>query len=140
MVTIKTYSNPTQAQLDRSLLEGLNIPAFVIDKHSFTLGYGSVLKGGVRLQVEEPRAEEATEILKNQENSDPLPDDFIPPAAAEETPAEPRGYPIWPIIIVAAFLVISAFAIAKKYEHRREHRKSPEAAATEQPPSQTVRP
>ena len=40
--------------------------------------YGSVL-GGVRLQVAEADADRARQVLKDQENVTPLPDDFVPP-------------------------------------------------------------
>lgn len=60
LVTIKSYFNPHEAQLDRTLLEVEGIPAFVQDKTMNYLTFGAV---NVRLQVPHECLEEARHIL-----------------------------------------------------------------------------
>jgi hypothetical protein len=78
MVTIKRYLVPSQAGLDKSVLDAEGIPAFVADENSAALVYGTVL-GGVRLQVQDEDVDRAREILSKLDESNPLPDDFVPP-------------------------------------------------------------
>ena len=86
MVTVRQYINPSEAELDKTLLEEAGIPVFLADENSMSLGYGGVL-GGVRLQVEDADLERARRVLDEREGVTPLPDDFIPPE--EPPPAEP---------------------------------------------------
>lgn len=90
MVTVRQYINPSEAELDKTLLEEAGIPVFVADENSMSLGYGGVL-GGVRLQVEDADLDRARRVLDEREGVTPLPDDFIPP---EESPVvEPAPAP-----------------------------------------------
>src|SRR6266481_5346765 len=82
MVTVRQYINPSEAELDKTLLEEAGIPVFLADANSISLGYGGVL-GGVRLQVEDADLDRARRVLDEREGVTPLPDDFIPP---EEPP------------------------------------------------------
>jgi hypothetical protein len=82
MVTVRQYMNPSEAGLDKTLLEEAGIPVFLADENSMSLGYGGVL-GGVRLQVEDANLERARRVLDEREGVTPLPDDFVPP---EEPP------------------------------------------------------
>jgi hypothetical protein len=134
MVTIQTFSNPTQAQLAKTLLESSDVPAFLLDENSFALGYGSVLIG-IRLQVEDQNVERAKEILKSQENSEPLSDDFIPPDGPTSPPEEDRGYPIWPIVLVIAVLLISVFILTQRRMplHSKVHPKPMEKVQSTEP-------
>ena len=82
MVTVRQYINPSEAELDKTLLEEAGIPVFLADVNSMSIGYGGVL-GGVRLQVEDADLERARRVLDEREGVTPLPDDFVPP---EEPP------------------------------------------------------
>jgi len=79
MVTVRQYINPSEAELDKTLLEEAGIPVFLADANSMSIGYGGVL-GGVRLQVEDADLERARRVLEEREGVTPLPDDFVPPA------------------------------------------------------------
>lgn len=90
MVTVRQYINPSEAELDKTLLEEAGIPVFLADANSMSVGYGGVL-GGVRLQVEDADLERARRVLDEREGVTPLPDDFVPP---EEPPViEPTTPP-----------------------------------------------
>jgi hypothetical protein len=82
MVTVRQYINPSEAELDKTLLEEAGIPVFLADENSMSIGYGGVL-GGVRLQVEDADLDRARRVLNEREGVTPLPDDFVPP---EEPP------------------------------------------------------
>jgi Putative prokaryotic signal transducing protein len=90
MVTVRQYINPSEAELDKTLLEEAGIPVFLADANSLSLGYGGVL-GGVRLQVEDADLDRARHVLDEREGVTPLPDDFIPPE--EPPPIEPPAAP-----------------------------------------------
>jgi hypothetical protein len=95
MVTVRQYINPSEAELDKTLLEEAGIPVFLADENSMSIGYGSVL-GGVRLQVENADLDRARHVLEEREGVTPLPDDFIPPA--EPPVVEPIPTPTPPHI------------------------------------------
>ncbi len=67
LVTIASYSMPYEAHIAKSRLDSEGIPAFIADEHTINMQwlYSNAL-GGVKLQVPEPYAEAAIEIL--QEN------------------------------------------------------------------------
>ncbi len=67
LVTIRSYFNPHEAQLDRTLLEVEGIPAFVQDKTMNYLSFGAV---NVRLQVPQELVEEARHILWGEGEED----------------------------------------------------------------------
>ena len=90
MVTVRQYINPSEAELDKTLLEEAGIPVFLADENSLSIGYGGVL-GGVRLQVEDGDLDRARHVLDEREGVTPLTDDFIPPE--EPPPAEPIPTP-----------------------------------------------
>jgi hypothetical protein len=90
MVTVRQYINPSEAELDKTLLEEAGIPVFLADANSLSIGYGGVL-GGVRLQVEDADLDRARRVLDEREGVTPLPDDFIPPE--EPPPIEPPAPP-----------------------------------------------
>jgi hypothetical protein len=90
MVTVRQYINPSEAELDKTLLEEAGIPVFLADANSMSIGYGGVL-GGVRLQVEDADLDRARRVLDEREGVTPLPDDFVPPA--EPPPIEPVSSP-----------------------------------------------
>ena len=119
MVTVRQYINPSEAELDKTLLEEAGIPVFLADENSMSVGYGGVL-GGVRLQVEDADLERARRVLDEREGVTPLTDDFIPP---EEPPViEPPAGPVptpetkeeWidtffsgGVVLLAAFAIIA---------------------------------
>jgi hypothetical protein len=90
MVTVRQYINPSEAELDKTLLEEAGIPVFLADANSMSLGYGGVL-GGVRLQVEDADLDRARLVLEKREGVTPLPDDFVPPE--EPPPIAPTSAP-----------------------------------------------
>jgi hypothetical protein len=90
MVTVRQYINPSEAELDKTLLEEAGIPVFLADESSMSVGYGGVL-GGVRLQVEDADLDRARRVLEEREGVTPLPDDFVPPE--EPPPIKPTAAP-----------------------------------------------
>jgi predicted Zn-ribbon and HTH transcriptional regulator len=81
IVTIATFSYPTEAHLYKTKLESEGIDAFVADEHMVQANWlYSLAIGGVRLQVKESEAEEALSILRG-----------ISTNAHEETPAAETG-------------------------------------------------
>lgn len=64
LVTIASYSMPYEAHIAKSRLDSEGIPAFMADEHTINMQwlYSNAL-GGVKLQVPEPYAEAAIEIL-----------------------------------------------------------------------------
>ncbi len=66
IITIATYSYPTEAHLNRAKLESEGIDAFVADEHMIQANWlYSQAIGGIRLQVKESDAEKALSILKD---------------------------------------------------------------------------
>src|SRR5262249_27110317 len=85
MITLQRYSDVVQAEMDKSLLEAADIPAFIVRENSAALGYGTVL-GEIQLQVDDADIDRARQILRDKSTA-PLPDDFVPPAVpSPETP------------------------------------------------------
>jgi hypothetical protein len=118
MVTVRQYINPSEAELDKTLLEEAGISVFLADANSMSLGYGGVL-GGVRLQVEDADLNRARHVLDEREGVTPLPDDFVPPeepvidptpVAAPTTEAKEEWIDtfFWGgIMLLSAFVVIA---------------------------------
>jgi hypothetical protein len=70
IVTIATFSYPTEAHLNKAKLESEGIDAFVADEHIVQANWlYSLAIGGVRLQVKESEAEEALSIIKGYPTS-----------------------------------------------------------------------
>ena len=86
MVTLRTYTDLGQAELDKSLLEAAGIPALLAGENSASAGYGGVL-GELRLQVAEADADRARRVLNEHEGFTSLPDDFVPPAEPPQSGA-----------------------------------------------------
>jgi hypothetical protein len=93
MVTVRRYIELTQAELDKSLLEAEGIPAFIPDENSSAIGYAVLGLGGIRLQVSDEDTDRAQQVLGEEKEATPLPDDFIPPPE-EAPPVEPTRKPI----------------------------------------------
>lgn len=93
LVTIETFSSPWQAQLARACLESEGIHAVVADENFYRL-YGALpgTMGGVKLQVRQEEAQQASELLHNRQ---PIPEiylvteDDLRPARPE--PEEPES-------------------------------------------------
>lgn len=82
-VTIRRYSLPFEAHLDRSRLESEGIGAFVADEHTVNMQWMlSNAIGGVRLQVQEDDLYRARQIL--EEDRSGLIDDFPETGPAQE--------------------------------------------------------
>ncbi|MFT2010160.1 DUF2007 domain-containing protein [Pontibacter sp. 13R65] len=64
LVTIATFSQPTEAHILKGRLESEGIPCYLGDEHIVGAHpFYSVAVGGVKLQVEEQHAEEARELV-----------------------------------------------------------------------------
>jgi hypothetical protein len=70
MVTLRTYLNPTQALLDKTLLDSNEILCAIADQNANLYG-GGPFAMPVRLLVAEEQAEEADRILKNSDQLSP---------------------------------------------------------------------
>src|SRR5437870_13456627 len=70
MVTLRTYLNPTQAALDKTLLDSSEIFCYIADQNANLYG-GGPFAMPVRLLVPEEQAEEADRILKNSDQLSP---------------------------------------------------------------------
>jgi len=64
-ITIAEYMNSIQAQMDKQVLEDFEIPAIIVGENAGELRIG-VLEP-IRLQVKEEDAEEAKQILEDQQ-------------------------------------------------------------------------
>jgi len=93
MVTVRQYINPSEAELDKTLLEDAGIPAFLADENSMWVGFGGVL-GGVRLQVEDADLDRARRVLEELAGVTPLTDDFVPPEEPPPVESIPAPTPI----------------------------------------------
>jgi len=117
MVTVRQYINPSEAELDKTLLEEAGIAVFLADANSMSLGYGGVL-GGVRLQVEDVDLDRARRVLDEREGVTPLPDNFIPPEEPPPVGPTPTSAPTleskdeWiDIFFRGGVMLLSAFGI-----------------------------
>ena len=71
MVTLATFSNPIEAELARSRLEGAGIPAFLLGNLGGGMFAGmSNLFGEIRLTVAAEHAEEAARVLEAEDDDD----------------------------------------------------------------------
>ena len=61
LITIRTYMNSIEAEMDRQLLENNGIQAYVADENMGS--FLNVAIGGIRLMVADADAEKATQIL-----------------------------------------------------------------------------
>ena len=69
MVTIANYFDVNQALGMKMLLEAAGIPSFIPDEVSAGIApYLFTANGGVRLQVTEENAEEASRIIREEAN------------------------------------------------------------------------
>lgn len=84
MVTLRTYSNPAEAAIAKSLLDDHKIFCSLADENVNLYG-GGPLAMPIRLLVGEDQAEEAARILKT--SGPELPEDFDP-GTANEGPSE----------------------------------------------------
>jgi hypothetical protein len=71
LITVSRYSFPYEAHIAKSRLDAEGIPAFIADEHTINMQwlYSNAL-GGVRLQVPEPFAETALNILNEDREKD----------------------------------------------------------------------
>jgi tetratricopeptide (TPR) repeat protein len=76
MITLRTYSNPTEAAMAKSLLDDQQIPCALADENSSLYAGTGYLAIPIRLLVAEEDAERALHVLDDARP--PLPDDFDP--------------------------------------------------------------
>jgi hypothetical protein len=67
LVTVATLTTAIDAHLRKNLLEGEGIPAFLADELTGDRLPGGAVYGGVKLQVAQPDAERAQQILQAHE-------------------------------------------------------------------------
>lgn len=71
LITISRYSLPYEAHIAKSRLDAEGIPAFIADEHTINMQWlYSNAMGGVRLQVPEPYAEQALQVLNEDREQD----------------------------------------------------------------------
>ena len=71
LITISRYSLPYEAHIAKSRLDAEGIPAFIADEHTINMQWlDSNAMGGVRLQVPEPYAEQALQVLNEDREQD----------------------------------------------------------------------
>jgi hypothetical protein len=103
MVTLRTYLNPTQALLDKTLLDSNEIFCALADQNANLYG-GGPFAMPVRLLVAEEQAEEADRILKNSDRLWPEEQAATFPAepAREEKPEGGADNNPWEILAIAS--------------------------------------
>jgi tetratricopeptide (TPR) repeat protein len=121
MVTLRTYSNPAEAAMAKSLLDDQKIVCSLADENSNLYG-GGPLAMPIRLLVAEEQVEQARHILDDLRQ--PLPDDFdpgdMPPDATEDLNPrivaeldKLRHANQWIAGMVAALLVITIYLVSE---------------------------
>jgi len=103
MVTLRTYLNPTQALLDKTLLDSNEIFCYIADQNVNLYG-GGPFAMPVRLLVAEEQAEEADRLLKNSDQLSPEEKaSTFPTEPAKEERREERGNDNpWEILAIAS--------------------------------------
>lgn len=88
-VTLRRYTLPMEAHLDRGRLESEGIQAIIADEHTIQMQwlYSNAL-GGVRLQVDEADAERAERVL-SEDRSDVVDESLAPGQADRDTGESP---------------------------------------------------
>ena len=101
MVTLRTYLNPTQAALDKTLLDSSEIFCAIADQNANLYG-GGPFAMPVRLLVAEEQAEEAERILKNSDQLSPeeQASTFAVEPAREERQEERGNKNPWEILAI----------------------------------------
>ncbi|PAV25798.1 putative signal transducing protein [Tamilnaduibacter salinus] len=89
-VTLRRYTLPMEAHLDRGRLESEGIQAIIADEHTIHMQwlYSNAL-GGVRLQVDEGDVERAERVL-SEDRSDVVDESLAPGQAYRDTGEAPR--------------------------------------------------
>jgi uncharacterized membrane-anchored protein len=107
MVTLRTYLNPTQALLDKTLLDSNEIFCAIADQNANLYG-GGPFAMPVRLLVAEEQAEAAERILKNSDQLSPEEQVFTFPAepAREEWQEERANKNPWEILAIASLFFL----------------------------------
>lgn len=106
MVTLRTYLNPFQAALDKTLLDSHKVFCYIADENANLYG-GGPFAMPVRLLVADEQAEEADRILKN--NNQPSTKDqrsavdtFSANPAKEEMQEEQASNNPWELLAMAS--------------------------------------
>jgi uncharacterized membrane-anchored protein len=102
VVTLRTYLNPTQALLDKTLLDSNEIFCYIADQNANLYG-GGPFAMPVRLLVAEEQAEEAHRILKNSDQLSPEEQaaTFPTEPAKQESKEEKTNSNPWEILAIA---------------------------------------
>ena len=107
MITLRTYLNPTQALLDKTLLDSNEIFCYIADQNANLYG-GGPFAMPVRLLVAEEQAEEAERIPKNSDQVSPQEQlSTFPVEPAREERQEERGNKNpWEILAIASLFFL----------------------------------
>lgn len=140
MQTVAKFNDITDAHVARSLLEAHDIPAWIAEASHAGLDWriaGAL--GGIRLQVEDDRAEEATALLAttsaecvspDDEAVVPLPDELCPSCRSTHiAPENLRRLKIatmlfWPLLLIAVPMYLLSRGRLRCYDCQHTWRES----------------
>jgi hypothetical protein len=83
LVTVRTFLNPTEAELAKGLLEAAGIESFLFDDNMGRMYWMNAV-GGVKLRVDASNAEAASRLLEEDTSSDAAAD---PPELPDDDPS-----------------------------------------------------
>jgi hypothetical protein len=90
LVTLRSYRDPIEAELDKALLDAAGVPCVLRDEHLASIQwlYSNAL-GGVKLEVDDANLELAREVLKRDGASElaSVPEGRLPSADGDVCPA-----------------------------------------------------
>jgi Putative prokaryotic signal transducing protein len=126
VVTLRTYSNPAEAALAKSLLDDHNIVCSLADENAYFYG-GAPFAMPVRIVVADEQAEEADRVLKNADRSfagfNSTPDggvqETIETVGQERPPGREHQLAVqslaknnpWEILVIAALLLVPSLGL-----------------------------
>ena len=89
LVTLRSYTDPIDAELAKSQLESAGIPAVILDQHLASIQwlYSNAI-GGVKLKVDESDLDAALDVLRDERDADlaEIPESQTPPADGDFCP------------------------------------------------------
>ncbi len=115
MVTLRTYLNPTQALLDKTLLDSNEIFCTIADQNANLYG-GGPFAMPVRLLVAEEQAEEADRILKNSDELSPEEQSatFLTKPAKRQSKEEQTNNNPWEILAIASLFFFPGICLLRQ--------------------------
>jgi hypothetical protein len=117
MVTVRTYWNPVDAALAKSVLDNYEIPCALLDEHANLSARGAQFAVPTRLVVDEAYATRAMHILNSdlQKAAEIEVEEGTPGALIEDAPEAANRNP-WELLVLAFYLLVPAiFVLRTKY-------------------------